>query len=70
MDRVFTGKHDRMTVARVYVDFGPFVRVAFYKTNDSNPFPWVSGISGVSGPRAFGGSNTNKWGLVVRMQAR
>jgi hypothetical protein len=70
MDRVFTGKHDRMTVARVYVDFGPLVRVAFYKTNDSNPFPWVSGISGVSGPQAFGGSNTNKWGLVVRMQAR
>jgi hypothetical protein len=70
LDSVTMGKHDRMTVARTYVDFGPRVRVAFYKTNDSNPFPWVSGISGVAGPRAFSGTNTNKWGLIVRIQAR
>jgi hypothetical protein len=69
-DNVMMGKHDRMTVVRTYVDFGPRVRVAFYKTNNSNPFPWVSGISSVTGPRAFLGSNTNKWGIVVRMQAR
>jgi hypothetical protein len=70
LDDVTMGKHDRMTVGRAYVDFGSLVRVAFYKTNDSNPFPWVSGISAVTGPRAFMGSNTNKWGIVVRMQVR
>jgi hypothetical protein len=70
MDDVTMGKHDRMTVVRTYVDFGSLVRVAFYKTNDSNPFPWVSGISSVTGPRAFQGTNTNKWGIIVRMQTR
>jgi hypothetical protein len=70
MDQVMLGQHDRKEVGRAYVDFGSRVRVAFYKTHDRNPFPWVSGISSVTGPRAFSGSNTNKWGIVVRMQAR
>lgn len=32
----------------------------------SNPFPWVSGIDPIDGPRAFTGRGTDKWGLVVR----
>jgi hypothetical protein len=70
MDDVTTGKHDRMTVARTYVDFGSNVQVAFYRTVDRNPFPWVSGISSVTGPKAFAASNTDKWGIVLRMIAR
>ncbi len=70
MDDVTIGQHDRMMVARAYVDVGSGIRVGFYKTRDWNPFPWVSGISPVAGPRAFSGANTNKWGVVLRMRVR
>jgi hypothetical protein len=70
LDDVTMGQHDRMLVTRAYVDFGSGIRLGFYKTRDWNPFPWVSGISPVTGPHAFSGANTNKWGVMLRMQVR
>jgi len=54
----------------VYVDLNARMRLGFYRTIDHNPFPWVSGISSVTGSSAFRPVDTNKWGLMLRMQAR
>ena len=67
---VTTGRNDERTVFRTYVDLGPAVRVGFYRTLDSNPFPWISGITAISGPGAMTRTNTNKWGLTARLVAR
>jgi hypothetical protein len=60
------GEKERATVARVYVDLGKRVRGGVYVTLLDNPFPWVSGIVPVTGPRAFQGRGNNKWGVVGR----
>ncbi len=65
---VSMGKKERSTVFRWYADIGDNVTLAFYRNLLSNPFPWVSGIEPISGPRAFTGRGTDKWGLVVRFQ--
>jgi hypothetical protein len=70
LDDVTMGKHDEMTVLRTYVDFGHGMRIGFYRNLVHNPYPWVSGISTVTGPKAFSQADTDKWGLVVRMQVR
>ena len=64
--KVSMGKKERSTVFRMYADFGEVVTLAFYRNLMSNPFPWVSGIDPIDGPRAFTGRGTDKWGLVVR----
>jgi hypothetical protein len=66
MYKIEEGKKDRMTVVRVYFDITG-VRIGFYRTFDSNPYPWLSGIWPVEGERAFTGKDTNKWGVMVRM---
>ena len=63
---VSLGKKERSTVFRWYVDVTDVVTVAVYRNLLSNPFPWVSGIQPIAGPRAFTGRGTDKWGLVVR----
>lgn len=63
---VSLGKKERSTVYRWYVDVTDVVTVAVYRTLLSNPFPWVSGIQPIAGPRAFTGRGNDKWGLVVR----
>lgn len=67
---VTTNQADRMTVGRMYFDLNDRMRLGFYRTVDHNPFPWVSGISSVTGSSAFKAVNTNKWGLMLRVQAR
>jgi hypothetical protein len=67
---VTTNQRDRMTVGRVYVDLNARMRIGFYRTADDNPFPWVSGISSITGASAFKPVDTNKWGLMLRVQAR
>lgn len=62
------GKKDRMTIIRFYADLTGGVRVGFYRTFDSNPYPWLSGIWPVEGDRAFSGGSTDKWGVVVNMR--
>ena len=62
---VTTGKEDRMTVFRVFADFTSALRVGFYRVLDENPYPWLSGTWPVEGPKAFTGSPTDKWGIVV-----
>lgn len=64
------GKKDRMTVIRFYADIAEGVRIGFYKNLDSNPYPWLSGIWPVAGPRAMTGSSTDKWGMIVSMKLR
>ena len=66
--QVTTGKTDRMLVVRAFVDITRQVRVGFYRTLDSNPYPWLSGISPIVGTNAFATANTNKWGLVARLR--
>lgn len=68
--RVTAGKKDRMTVGRLYADLPGGVRLGFYRTWDSNPYPWLSGIWPVAGARAFAGGSTDKWGVVLNMRLR
>ena len=60
------GEEERSTAYRFYLDLGRHVRMAAYVTNLFNPFPQVSGITPVAGPRAYVGFGDNKWGLVGR----
>jgi hypothetical protein len=62
------GRKDRMTVLRVFADLGEGVRLGFYRNLDSNPFPQASGIWPISGPKAYSGRSTDKWGLILRLQ--
>ena len=66
--RVSMGKTERSTVFRWYAQIADSVTLAFYRNLLSNPFPWVSGIEPISGPRAFTGRGSDKWGIVVRFQ--
>jgi hypothetical protein len=63
---VTMGEKERSTVLRFYLDLGPRVRASTYFVLLDNPFPWVSGIAPVTGPRAFESHGNNKWGLVGR----
>lgn len=64
---VSLGKKERGTVFRFYAEFSSSVTIGFYRNSVSNPFPWVSGITPVAGPRAFDpGRGSDKWGAVVR----
>lgn len=60
------GKKERTTAIRFYADLNRFVRVGFYKSLNSNPYPWVSGIVPIRGERTFNGRGSDKWGIVVR----
>ena len=62
--RVRLGEDERSTVYRFYIDLGRRVRLAAYSTRVQNPFPQVSGITPVAGPRAYDSFGNNKWGLV------
>ena len=50
------GKKDRGTIARVYVDVARLVTVGVFWADISNPYPWISGVWPVAGPRAFTGA--------------
>ena len=63
---VVEGNSDRMSVFRVFTDLSRQVHVGAYYNRVINPYPWVSGIYPVEGPRAFTGRSINRWGLVVR----
>ena len=63
---VSLGKTERATVYRVYAEFNRSVTVGLYWNRVSNPFPWISGITPVSGPRAYQEPDSNKWGIAVR----
>jgi hypothetical protein len=65
---VTTGKKDRMLTLRAYADVGRQLQLGFYSTRDFNPYPWLSGVTPVTGPRAFARANTNKWGLIMRLR--
>ena len=60
------GETEESTVFRIYADLGPRVRAAWFYNIHDNPFPWVSGGAPVSGPRAYQGFGSNKWGFVAR----
>lgn len=67
---VETGRKERAVVLRFYVDVSRAVRIGVYRNNLSNPFPWASGITPVSGQTAFTGRGSSKWGAVVRFELR
>jgi hypothetical protein len=60
------GRTEESTVVRFYLDLGPRVRAALFFNWLDNPFPWVSGSVPVSGPRAYQGFGSDKWGFVGR----
>ena len=64
--RVSLGEKERSTVYRLYTEINRVVTVGLYWNHLDNPFPWISGITPVSGPKAFQEPDTNKWGLAVR----
>ncbi len=64
---VSMGKKERSTAYRFYFDPNHWVRIAVFRNSLSNPFPWISGIDPVSGPRAFSGTGNDKWGAVLRL---
>lgn len=61
---VYPGEKERSTVYRFYLDISRRVRVGAYFTQLENPFPQVSGITPVAGPRAYDSFGNNKWGVV------
>ena len=65
--RVSLGKKDRSTIIRMQLQVGQ-VTAAVYRNIESNPFPWLSGITPVEGPLAYRPVDTSKWGLVLRMR--
>jgi hypothetical protein len=65
--RVSLGKKDRSTIIRIQLQVGQ-VTAAVYRNIESNPFPWLSGITPVEGPLAYRPVDTSKWGLVLRMR--
>src|SRR5690606_15354110 len=67
---VETGRKDRMLVTRLFADIGPWVRITAFKTDDSNPYPWLSGMWPVTGDRAFSGREPDKYGVMVRVRVR
>jgi hypothetical protein len=56
---------ERSTVLRFYLDIDDAVRVGVYHNRLENPFPWISGISPVSGFWAYKGRGSYKTGIVV-----
>jgi hypothetical protein len=67
---VETGRTDRLLVVRGFVDIGPAVRFTVFRTDDSNPYPWLSGIWPVAGERAFTGRSLEKYGVMMRVRVR
>jgi hypothetical protein len=66
--QVSTGRKDRMLTLRAYADVGRQLQIGLYNTRDFNPFPWLSGVSPVTGPGAFAKRSTDKWGLITRLR--
>ena len=62
---VTTGKKDRGTIARFYVDVSRLVTVGLFWADISNPYPWISGSWPVTGPRAFTGRAPDRYGIAV-----
>jgi hypothetical protein len=64
--QVRRGRRERSTVMRFYAEFSGGIRVGAFRNSLSNPYPWLSGITPVSGPRAFTkGRGSDKWGMIV-----
>ena len=63
---VAMGRKERSTTFRWYAEIANAVTIAVYRNALSNPYPWVSGIYPVAGPRAFTGRGSEKWGIVAR----
>jgi hypothetical protein len=62
---VETGKKDRGTIARFYVDVSRLVTFGVFWADISNPYPWISGSWPVSGPSAFTGRTPDRYGIAV-----
>lgn len=65
-----TGRKDRLLVTRLFADIGPWVRVTAFRTDDSNAYPWLSGMWPVAGERAFTGRDPDKYGVMLRVRVR
>jgi len=63
------GEVERSTAVRAFVDLvGGALRIGGYYNRLDNPLPWLSGIVPVSGPGAFVGRGSDKWGIAVRLR--
>ena len=70
LHNVSEGKKDRLSVFRLFADIGPFLRVGLFRADDLNPFPWLSGMWPVGGPKAFSGREPDKYGMMLRLRVR
>jgi hypothetical protein len=62
---VTMGENERSTVLRFYLDIADAVRVGVYHNRLQNPFPWISGISPVSGFWTYKDRGNSKTGIVL-----
>ena len=65
---VTMGKKDRALVVRGFVDVNKLVNVSFFWMDVSNPYPWASGSSPVTGPVAFTGREPDRIGVTVTVR--
>jgi hypothetical protein len=66
---VESGRKDRGTTLRMFVEVSKTVTAGLYWADVSNPFPWVSGSWPVAGPTAFTGRAPDRYGLAVSVRA-
>lgn len=65
---VTEGKSDQLNVLRVFADIGRLVRISVFRSDDTNPYPWLSGMWPVSGDHAYAGREPDRYGGMVRVR--
>lgn len=65
---VSMGKKDRQLILRGFVEVSRLVRLTVFWVDASTPFPWVSGMWPVAGPRAFTGRDPARLGVTVSLR--
>lgn len=66
MYNVELGKKERSLGMRFFVTLYNRVTVGYFRNSVSNPYPWLSGIASVTGPRAYESRGSDKYGLIIR----
>jgi len=58
---------ERSFIVRYFATIHEQIIIGAYVSKISNPFPWLSGISPVTGENAYKGRGNNKWGLIIKL---
>ncbi len=63
------GRSDRLNVLRGFLNIGP-ARITIFRADDTNPYPWLSGMWPISGDNPFRGREPDRYGAMVRLRVR